>query len=149
MRRPGSSSAPPAPPPPPPRLERLAGLAPAARRPPDPGLEHRLANQHDPLAGDDEERHVVQPARVVRDEAVLDLGDLPLPREPDRLAEAGAERREHRLVDVHYRRRRSSTSPSGPWTTAAAGRTSSSGPSADATATRTDSSRPSSARKPS
>src|SRR3954466_2075768 len=128
MRRPVSSSAsrstpasngsPGAAPPPPrpplspaPRLERLAGLAPAARRPPDPGLEHRLADQHDPLAGDDEERHVVHPARVVRDEAVLDLGDLPLPREPDRLAVAGAERREHRLVDVHYRRRRSSTSP--------------------------------------
>src|SRR3954466_5828271 len=121
MRRPVSSSAsrstpasngsPGVTPPPAPRLERLAGLAPPARRPPDPGLEHRLANQHDPLAGDDEERHVVHPARVVRDEAVLDLGDLPLPREPDRLAVAGAERREHRLVDVHYRRRRSSTSP--------------------------------------
>src|SRR5439155_1052248 len=84
--------------------EVLAVLDPAARRPPDPRLEVRLADQSEPLAVEDEERHVVHPLRVVGRERVLAFVDLALPVQSRWLAIALAQRRENGLGQMHLRR---------------------------------------------
>src|SRR2546428_11582110 len=128
-------------------VDLFAGLDAAARRPPDAVLEVRLADQCEPVAVDDEERHVVRPRGVVRRETPLPLADLARPAHEGRLAVALPDAGERRLVDVDQSLRRSRrNSPVLPTTISADSR-STEGDSAETTATRTAQGSPSIARK--
>ena len=126
--------------------EVLARLDPAAGRPPDAFGKVRLSDQRQPVAVEHEQCHIVAPGRVVGDHRQLRVADVRVPVEERRLAELLPHFRQDSLVDVHYNRRRSSRSSSGPPTSRSAACPRSVGASSETTATRTATSSPSSER---
>jgi hypothetical protein len=83
--------------------EVLTGLHSASGRTPDVRWEHRLADQREALAVEDEQRDVVRAQGVVRRDPVLDFRDVTDPLQRSRLAVARAERREDLVGEVHSR----------------------------------------------